>query len=538
MRRINARLRAPLRALSSLCACAALAVAAEASRTVFEDGFEKPSIWELRHRGLRSSLERTNELAKVGKWALFAHSDRFEVTCERAGLSVRESSSELSFYYYAAYGESPPAHLVLKVSVTSVTAACDYTGLVPGPPCGQWTRVVLRLTDLSPSLEGEVIGAVRFSLLGRAEPLTLGLDEVRIRNDVPPLRSVRPWGRARPGPTAETFRHPLRAVSLSSSLDSEACDALARAGLNALLVSADNPVALESASAQCLRERWTLLVSFPLFAPRGADSIGRKAAFADGLTGECVCPLDRSHWVDRVTLKLIELLATLAPLRSVVVLFDARAEDSTPRDYYTVDCCFCPDCFRCYLTRAKRKERPLLDSPAGRLAWLAEHKVLPEYFDCLEEEASRLAKELCAKLVAANPVVQLGIIGYRDFWVTRGVLRGLGAAGAVPLVLSDGSALSAAPFSVDCLCALLAERQQPFLYLPGLSAGGVEPATLLGLLTVYQHRGAGYWISGAPKPKTGSSVSEDRAEGLLGMTLVAVSEANRRFDLLKARGKR
>lgn len=140
-------------------------------------------------------------------------------------------------------------------------------------------------------------------------------------------------------------------------------------------------------------------------------------AYEDGTKGVAVCPLDKKFWTDRIK-DIFMLIADMSSEPNLQVdgifldmeIYGSEKEPQVKRSYYEPKCDYSDVCFSEYLINRgyKHGEFPSVELK-DRKDWLANKKLLDDYFFFLRDQIKIKAEQLRNALHNVNPNLLIGM---------------------------------------------------------------------------------------------------------------------------------
>jgi len=459
--------------------------------TVIFDDFEKAQTqWSLRQSGSRGAQVVTTEARHSGTQSLLSETDRYGLQNIRAEFRYKDDGSCVSFWYLLEYDPVDSPDTCLTVGLHSETDDRFYSTVLPCPEPARWNLFELETAGISPLLIGDWIDQLSIGGVGRAVPLKLHLDDVRIENHGP---------KRKPRHTAASAPVDCpRALYFPRGVMPEQAEAYADAGINAVFLrepSQEAAVEWTAYGQKCGFAVWLVIPAYYDVRQWMDSARLRSAVFADGLPDDLVCPLQDDYWKLFVLPILLQWvrLSCFAPIQGI--LLDTNAVGSVHSSYTDVDSCLCDDCFARFLDISGINERIESFPPPDRWGWLTDNKLVLKYREALELRTRIRAEILRERIRAENGNLRLGVLDFRDTWINAGLAAGFGDAEAPSMVVARdptfGRGYSAA---VRWYSERLEQRSVHHHWVPGFDLKEFSPQDLSAHLLAATTAGDGYWI--------------------------------------------
>ncbi|MBN1344801.1 MAG: hypothetical protein JXQ73_19060 [Phycisphaerae bacterium] len=236
---------------------------------------------------------------------------------------------------------------------------------------------------------------------------------------------------------------PLRGIELHPDAPDAVVEAFAKSGVNTIVVpfrtqgDLDDPAFVASIARWgklAKRHRLRCLVAIRLFGP--PDYTGAKGGFVRAVeavaASPCVSPGDTDYW-DKIVTPRVARIAQLAKDHALAGgLFDYQA--TLAGNEYGPMFCFSDVCWNAFLTAKHPGDAKLakLKGRHDRVNWVRNSTTGGEYYEFLSQLVQGEMAKAVQKARAIQPDVALGVYGYWDYWLYRGVVRALSQAGARP----------------------------------------------------------------------------------------------------------
>ncbi len=465
---------------------APLAVAAPRPTVIFRDDFERDNPWTFLCRGV-GEQKLDNAQFHGGKRALLGISDRFELLHVRKNFKLKEQHARLSFWCYADYepGDEFWTRLVVGMAPTG-SDRLAWVSLTPPSP-RQWVRRELLVEEISPALSGANLNRLDIGLRGRGAELKLSLDEVVLENDLP--ESVwKPAGQPiapptfAPGPLTWAVKEKVRAIYATPGRGEGArYRDLFQAPINTVLLGSADPDTVVEWAARCTAYNRHLFLVLPAFRPLTELPDGktlRRAQFADAIDEAAVCPREVRFWEGAFaeTMKSVAELAALVKIEGVVLDLRLPAGSKHP-SYSQLESCLCDDCFDAFLKEQKSLERAQYIHLFERRLFLVRRGWLRRYAIWMESMMIDLARNAATSVRAQHKNFVLGIFGFDNSWLARGLAQGFASTG-VPVLLLSSEPARTEGYNVRVRESTAAARQLgfPVLFVPGLTTESAQPS--------------------------------------------------------------
>ncbi|MBI3923328.1 MAG: hypothetical protein HY318_18045 [Armatimonadetes bacterium] len=475
-----------------------------ATKTVVYDDFEvAPTTWAFRSMGNTGSQIVSAESAHQGKQSLQSETDRWGMENLRGGFRCREAHSRLSFWYCAEYDEQLSSDVFLVLGLRSEGERHVYKTQLRLTAPREWQQIAVSAEDVSPRLVGAWIDQLIIGLRGPATSLRLNLDEICLENQRKPSRGGKPTpelsaGSAPPpaGYWGPLERDALRAAAFSpKEVSLDLAPRLAEAGIDTFILvrPSDSELAHWAGLSSALHV--AVLVALPLFYDPANRPEVHPAVFADGVSENLPCLMQEGYW-DKVLAPLMERLAqlsTVVPLSGI--LLESNSPEGAAPAHNPADSCYCDECFSRFLELSQIKERVESFLPAERWPWLRENKLLSVYAEILQRRLSLRAELLRERLLELNPKLLLGLYGFEDRWIQRGVLAGLGTPSYSPAIVArEPTTTNGYSIAVKWESDRLKTEKIANRWLPGFDLNPFNPLELAANLSASSKGSFGYWI--------------------------------------------
>ncbi len=246
---------------------------------------------------------------------------------------------------------------------------------------------------------------------------------------------------------------PMRGVELDPNAPASLAKAFADAGVNTVVVPFRAQGDLSDKAFTDAMRRWGRLskehglrcyVAVRVFGPYdyvGAERGYTRAKESFAGVSPCVCPTNPTYWQEVIGPR-VRRIAELAKAHGLAGgLFDYQA--TLTGNEYDSNYCFNTLCWHAFVDECQGGDETLRDlAKDARVSWVRSRPSGGEYYEFLSQKVEAEMKKVAQAARAVSPDVMLGIYGYHDAWLYRGVIRAINAveAAAPPHAVMGGYA--------------------------------------------------------------------------------------------------
>lgn len=232
---------------------------------------------------------------------------------------------------------------------------------------------------------------------------------------------------------------PMRGVELDPRAPASLVKTLADAGVNTVVLPFRTQGDLSDEDFVQAVRRWGRLskqhgvrcfVAVRVFGPY--DYVGAQRGYSrakESFAGvsPCVCPTNPKYWREVIAPRA-RRIAELAKAHGLAgALLDYQA--TLTGNEYDANYCFNKLCWHAFIDERKGGNEKLRKLPKdARVSWVRSRPTGGEYYEFLSQKVEAEMKEVVGGARTVSPDVVLGIYGYHDEWLYRGVVRALNKA--------------------------------------------------------------------------------------------------------------
>ncbi len=229
---------------------------------------------------------------------------------------------------------------------------------------------------------------------------------------------------------------PMRGIELDPNAPESLVKPFADAGVNTIVVPFRKQGDLSDRSFVDALRRWgalskkhnlRCLVAVRVFGPYdyvGAEHGYTRAKESFAGVSPCVCPTNPKYW-EEVIGPRVRRIAELAKAHGLAGgLFDYQA--TITGNEYDSNYCFNKLCWHAFVDERKGGDEALRNLPKdSRVSWVRSKPSGGEYYEFLSQRVEAEMVKVVQGARAVSPDVVLGIYGYHDAWLYRGVVRAI-----------------------------------------------------------------------------------------------------------------